>query len=137
VDFLKVYPLSFLEFLDAIGEDYLAQYMSSSTFAHINAFHDRLLRYHKLYMFIGGMPEVVNEYIDSSDFSRVRDVQNGLLNSYQNDFSKYTTALTSRKLNMLFNSIPSQVAKENKKFIYGLVKTGARARDFEYQKFSG
>jgi predicted AAA+ superfamily ATPase len=133
VDFMQIYPLSFWEFVLAQGEDALVDYVQNNDFSKINAFHDKLLKYHKHYMFVGGMPEVVSKYITSKDLSKARKIQNSLIQSYQNDFSKYVTSLGSRKLNMIYNSIPKQISKENKKFIYGVTKTGARARDFEYQ----
>lgn len=132
VDFLQLHPMSFLEFLDAVGEEQLAKLIASAAdLSALNAFHEKLGRYLRQYFYVGGMPEVVREYSASGDFATARQIQRAILNSYDQDFSKYATPLLSSKLRLLWQSIPGQLAHENRKFIYGAVKTGARARDFE------
>lgn len=131
VDFLHLYPMNFLEFLEALGEGQLVELLRKESWEHINIFHDKLDRYLKQYYFVGGMPEVVASYAKEKNFEVVREVQNRILTSYEQDFSKYATPLMATKLRMIYNSIPHQISKENKKFIYGIVKQGARARDYE------
>jgi predicted AAA+ superfamily ATPase len=133
VDFMNVYPLTFFEFLSAVGEGMIVDFIYEHDFMQLKAFHEKLLRLHKFYMYIGGMPEVVAEYVASKDLNKVREIQAELLRSYSNDFSKYSSPVTSRKLNLLYQSIPAQIGRRNKKFLYGAVREGARARDFEYQ----
>ena len=121
VDFMDLYPLSFRDFLCALGEMRFVETMFKSKYI------DRLREYY----FVGGMPEVVQSYLDSKDFNQVREIQKNLLNYYQQDFSKHAEATLVSRLNLVWNSIPMQLAKENKKYIYGQVREGARAKDFE------
>ena len=131
VDFLDLYPLSFSEFLCALGKDNLVELLQSGDFglANIfkNDFNDRL----KEYYFVGGMPEVVANFIQNTDYDEVRDIQKKILMAYELDFSKHAPASEVPRIRMVWNSIPSQLAKENKKFIYGQVREGARAKDYE------
>jgi len=132
VDFMTLYPMTFLEFLDASGEEQLVNLIKNiKSLSSINTFHEKLEKYLRQYFLVGGMPEVVNKYIETGSFENARIVQERLLDSYKQDFSKYATPLTAAKLQMLWQSIPAQITKENRKFIYGAVKNGARARDFE------
>ncbi len=131
VDFLNLYPLSFEEFLLALGEDGLVDLLRSQDYASITAFSSKytdLLRY---YYYIGGMPEAVQIFIETDDMQEVRRVQKDLLEYYSNDFSKHAPIETVPRIQMVWNSIPVQLAKENRKFIYGIIREGARARDFE------
>ena len=131
VDFLDLYPLNFFEFLKALGEDELVDLINKNDMDLITVFTDKFKTYLKEYMFIGGMPEVVETYIDTKDFNEVRKVQEALLSAYEQDFSKHAPNNVVPKIRQLWNNIPTQLAKENKKFIYGLVKEGARAREYE------
>lgn len=131
VDFIKLYPMSFTEFLDAIGEERFIPLMEKLDFKTLSIFKDEIIRLLKHYFYIGGMPEVVQDFVINRDFIRVRDIQNKILQSYEMDFSKHITSNLVEKIKLLWNSIPAQLSKENKKFIYGAVKKGARANDFE------
>ncbi len=131
VNFLHLYPLNFYEFLLATGNKNLAGLLDSQDFEMINAFSYKFTDLLKKYYFVGGMPEAVQSYIDSDDFTQVRKIQNELLIYYENDFSKHAPKETIPRIQMVWNSIPSQLAKENRKFIYGIIREGARAKDFE------
>lgn len=131
VDFLDLYPLNFFEFLEALGEKQLVELIKNNDIDLINIFSDKLKQYLKQYMYIGGMPEVVNAYVQNKDFGEVRRKQNVLLTAYEQDFSKHAPNAVVPRIRQLWNNIPTQLAKENKKFIYGLIKQGARAREYE------
>ena len=131
VDFLDLYPLNFFEFLEALGEKQLVELIKNNDIDLINVFSDKLKQYLKQYMYIGGMPEVVNAYVQNKDFGEVRRKQNELLTAYEQDFSKHAPNAVVPRIRQLWNNIPTQLAKENKKFIYGLIKQGARAREYE------
>ena len=131
VDFLYLNPLSFPEFLKALGEERLANLIENPDWKIINVFKDKLLNYLRYYLFIGGMPEVVSHFAEHRDFRFVRNLQQRILTSYQKDFSKHAPREVVPRINMVWKSIPSQLGKENKKFIYGVIKEGARAKDFE------
>ena len=131
VEFLDLYPLNFKEFLIALGEEELVKLVDSNDFLLISAFSNKLKDYLKQYYFIGGMPAVVTSYIQEKDFKKVRNIQNRLLESYEQDFSKHAPNAIVPRIRQLWNNIPTQLAKENKKFIYGLIKEGARAREYE------
>ena len=131
VDFLDLYPLNFLEFLRALGENDLVELIEKNDIEMINIFADKLKNYLKQYLYIGGMPEVVETYISTKDFTEVRRKQEVLLEAYEQDFSKHAPNSVVPRIRQLWNNIPTQLAKENKKFIYGLVKQGARAREYE------
>lgn len=130
VDFLDLYPLSFREFLLANGEQMLVDYILAGN-RDLQAFEVKLTDYLKRYFVIGGMPTAVNKWIETHDYFEVEDVQRQLIEAYQNDFSKYAPSQMVEKIRYVWDSIPTQLAKENKKFIYGLVRTGARAREYE------
>mgnify|MGYP000186549621 CR=1 FL=1 len=129
-DFLHLYPLTFKEFLLANGEQMLVDYIQQGN-RNVKAFEPRLIDYLKRYMIVGGMPAVVNEWLDTKDFTKVEKIQKQLIAAYQKDFSKHAPHQMVEKIRYVWNSITSQLAKENKKFIYGAVKEGARAKDFE------
>lgn len=130
VDFLDLYPLSFREFLMANGEQMLIDYILAGN-RNLQAFEVKLTDYLKRYFVIGGMPSAVNRWLDTHDYFEVDDVQRQLIEAYQNDFSKHAPSQMVEKIRYVWDSIPTQLAKENKKFIYGLVRTGARAREYE------
>jgi predicted AAA+ superfamily ATPase len=130
-DRLQLYPMTFSEFLQALGEEHLVELLQNTEPEKLNIFHEKLDRYLRQYFFVGGMPEVVAEYAENCNFIKVREIQSRILLDYDFDFAKYATPLLATKIRMLWNSIPQQIARENKKFIYGAVKSGARARDFE------
>ncbi|MBQ8417848.1 MAG: ATP-binding protein [Phascolarctobacterium sp.] len=131
VDFLKLYPLSFKEFLLATGKKQFSELLGKQDFQMITSFKQTYIEALKQYYFVGGMPEVVQSFVDDKDFKEVREVQKRILVAYEQDFSKHAPNEIVPKIRMLWNSIPSQLAKENKKFIYGLVREGARAKDYE------
>lgn len=131
VDFLDLAPLSFFEFLEALGEDNLLQLLKKNDFDMISVFSSKLKELLKLYYYIGGMPEAVNSYAQNKDLKEVRKIQKRLLEAYEQDFSKHAPSNIVPRIRQLWNNIPTQLAKENKKFIYGLVREGARAREYE------
>ena len=131
VDFMSLYPLSFKEFVYAtLGERY-AQLLDAKDFELITPFKQVYINALKQYYFVGGMPEAVQSFVDDKDFNEVRSIQKRILTAYEQDFSKHAPADIVPKIRMVWNSIPSQLAKENKKFVYGLVREGARAKDYE------
>ena len=131
VEFLDLKPLSFFEFIEAIGENELLKILKNNDFDMINVFNTKIKEYLKLYYYIGGMPEAVNSYIQNKDLLEVRIIQKRLLEAYEQDFSKHAPINIVPRIRQLWNNIPTQLAKENKKFIYGLIKKGARAREYE------
>lgn len=131
VDFMQLYPLSFIEFLENLDHKSLTQQIKNKNWAVLDSFHDKLTALLRLYYFIGGMPEVVANYIENKDLETVRAIQKKLLIGYENDFAKYAPNEIVPKIKMVWNSLISQLAKENRKFIYGQLKKGARAKDFE------
>lgn len=131
VQFLDLFPLSFPEFLKATGNDQLLKLLYSHDFGLINTFKTKYIDLLKEYYFIGGMPEAVDTFIKTHNFSDVRAVQEQLLAAYAQDFSKHAPLQTVPRIRMVWNSIPAQLAKENRKFTYGLIKEGARAREFD------
>lgn len=131
VDFLKLYPLSFQEFLMAIGKKQFSELLDQQDFSIITSFRETYADALKQYYFVGGMPEAVESFAENQDFNEVRQIQKRILAAYEQDFSKHAPNEVVPRLRMLWNSIPAQLAKENKKFIYGLVREGARAKDYE------
>ena len=131
VDFLKLYPLSFKEFLMANGKERFAELLDKQGFQMITSFKQTYIDALKHYYYVGGMPEAVQIFAENKDFNEVRTVQKRILAAYEQDFSKHAPNEIVPRLRMLWNSIPSQLAKENKKFIYGLIREGARAKDYE------
>ena len=130
VDFLTLHPMSFREFLIANGEHMLVEYVLNGSRA-LQPFESRLVNMLKQYFIIGGMPSAVKKWLDTKDYFAVDEVQHAIIVAYENDFSKHAPKNLVEKIRYVWDSIPSQLAKENKKFIYGLVREGARAREYE------
>ena len=130
VDILRLYPMSFEEFLWAKGYDKLAEVLDECEWESISTLGDTLEDLLRQYFFVGGMPEVVLDWVTKEDVLNIREIQNRIIASYSNDISKHAGTETER-IRMVWNSIPAQLAKENKKFIYGAVKKGGRAKEFE------
>lgn len=131
VDILQMHPLSFCEFIDAMGHSRLVDLIRNRQWDIINILHDKFEYLLRQYFFVGGMPGVVANYLENNDLAEVRRIQADIITSYRNDISKHTSSAQSVRIGMVLQSIPSQLAKENKKFIYGAVRKGARASDFE------
>ena len=131
VDFMNLYPLSFREFLMANGQERFAELIDKRDFQMITSFKLTYIDALKHYYYVGGMPEAVQSFAENKDFNEVREIQRQILMAYEQDFSKHAPNEIVPRLRMIWNSIPSQLAKENKKFIYGLVREGARAKDYE------
>ena len=131
VDTIQLNPMSFREFLMAIGEHELVKLINDKNYQLMSVFRDKYIDWRKKYYYIGGMPEVVSSFVEERDFSEVRYLQKRIIEMYEADFSKHTTERELPRIRMVWNSIPMQLAKENKKFLFGKIKEGARARDFE------
>lgn len=131
VSFLDLFPLSFAEFMQAMGMQKYLDLLLNQDWDIITSFKDRYSELLKQYFFIGGMPEVVAAFVQRQDYNEVREIQLRIIAAYEQDFSKHAPNETVPRIRMLWNSVPSQLAKENRKFIYGLVRKGARARDYE------
>lgn len=131
VDFMDLMPLSFFEFIKALGEEELLKVLENNDLDMANVFRTKFKEYLKIYYYVGGMPEVVNSYIQEKNLVEVRNIQKTLLKDYEQDFSKHAPNNIVPRIRQLWNNIPTQLAKENKKFIYGLIKEGARAREYE------
>lgn len=131
VDFMNLYPLSFREFLMANGQERFAELIDKRDFQMITSFKLTYIDALKHYYYVGGMPEAVQSFAENKDFNEVREIQRRILMAHEQDFSKHAPNEIVPRLRMIWNSIPSQLAKENKKFIYGLVREGARAKDYE------
>lgn len=131
VDFLNLYPMTFLEFLQASENNQLVDLIKSRDFDLMTVFKDKLIDLLKHYYFIGGMPEAVFVYQETYDLNQVRDVHRRLIDGYEQDFSKHVPNLLLPRVRMAWQSIPAQLSRENRKFVYGLVKEGARAREYE------
>jgi predicted AAA+ superfamily ATPase len=132
VEFLDLYPLSFAEFMRAMGKERFLALLEQSDFAMATTFKQEYIDLLKYYYYVGGMPEAVLSFATNHDFNEVREIQQHILAAYEQDFSKHAPNEVVPRIRMLWNSIPAQLAKENKKFIYGLIKEGARAREYEY-----
>lgn len=131
VDFMDIRPLTFYEFLNACGKELWTNALRAGQWELMLPFHEQLTNLLRIYLYVGGMPEVVQTYIDTKDFFQVREVQRNIIYAYQADFSKHAPYEIVPRIQMVWESIPAQLAKENKKFIYGVVREGARAKDFE------
>jgi predicted AAA+ superfamily ATPase len=131
VDFMKLYPMSFYEFLLAMDETGVAELLKNRDLENLNFFNTKLINLLRYYLYVGGMPEAVEHFVENRDWQTVRKIQNQILASYRNDFSKHAPKEILPRINMVWDSIPAQLAKQNKKFIYGIIKEGARAKDFE------
>ena len=131
VDFLDLRPLSFYEFLLSLNESALVDALKAKNWSVVSVFAEKLKEYLRYYFYVGGMPEVVSAFIQTREWQLARRIQNRILNSYEGDFSKHAPNETVPRIRMVWQSIPSQLAKENKKFVYGVLREGARAKDFE------
>lgn len=131
VNLLYLYPLTFKEFLQTTGEETLSQALDSKDYSVIDIFADKYLFNLKNYLYVGGMPEVVNSFVKEHDYDRVRAIQESIIEKIKADFKLYFHGKALSKLNLIFDSIALQLSKENKKFIFSKLKKGARACDFE------
>lgn len=130
-DEINIYPMNFEEFLLAKGEHELHKILTSRDFDAMNALHTQFVNLLRQYYYVGGMPEVVQKYVDTGALQEVRNIQKNILRGYDRDFSKHAPKEQVPRIRMVWKSIPSQLFKENKKFIYGALRKGARAKDFE------
>lgn len=131
VEFLDLYPLSFFEFISALGKGQYVDLLQKGDFDMAAAFKQDYIDLLKHYYYVGGMPEAVQSFANNKDFNEVREIQRRILDAYEQDFSKHAPHDVIPRIRMLWNSIPAQLTKENKKFIYGLIKEGARAKEYE------
>jgi len=131
VEFLDLYPLSFYEFMMAMGKEQYVTLLQKGDLEMATTFKQDYIDLLKHYYFVGGMPEAVLSFSENKDFNEVREIQQRILSAYEQDFSKHAPNEVVPRIRMLWNSIPAQLTKENKKFIYGLIKEGARAKDYE------
>jgi len=131
VSFLDLFPMSFYEFLLAVGETGLARILDEKLWDIMNVFTEKFKEFLRYYLYVGGMPEVVAIFAKNRNWEQVRQKQLEILRTYERDFSKYAPYETVPRMNMVWQNIPAQLGKENKKFIYGVMKEGARAKDFE------
>ncbi|MGM9841730.1 MAG: ATP-binding protein [Candidatus Limisoma sp.] len=131
VDFVSLYPMNFMEFLRAAGEEGYARIIEESKWESIAYVKDRIVQLLRTYYFVGGMPEAVKAYCDGSGYEEVRRIQSNILLSYENDLSKHAPTKEVPRIRMVWQSIMSQLAKENRKFIYGVLRQGSRAKEFE------
>ncbi len=131
VEFLDLYPLSLTEFMLAMQKGQFADLLKNGDLDMAATFKQEYVDLLKHYYYVGGMPEAVQDFAENRDFNSVRDIQQRILTAYEQDFSKHAPGGEVPRIRMLWNSIPSQLTKENKKFIYGLIKEGARAKDYE------
>ena len=133
VNFLNLFPMTFFEYLKAVGENLLLKHLEEKNLSELlpDVLHDKLTRLFKYYLYIGGMPEAVRDYIVNKDIQKVRHIQKEILKAYERDFSKYSTASEAINVSDVWRSIPAQLSRENKKFKYGDVKKGGRASRLE------
>ena len=131
VDILHIYPMTFDEFLLAKGNRQLVDILRSKDWVTIKLLKSECIKALREYYFVGGMPEAVGKFIETNDAVKVREIQKNILYTYQKDISKHVPTSESNRINMVWQSMPSQLVKENKKFIYGVAKPGGRAKDFE------
>ena len=131
VEYLNLYPLSFQEFLIAVGEKQLLEIIRNNSFEMQKVFKDKIIDLLRRYCYVGGMPKVVSLYAENRDYQEVRKLQNNILNDYENDFSKHIPPEQVERTRLLWQAVPSQLIKENKKCVYGKIKEGARSKDFE------
>lgn len=131
VDMIRMFPMSFTEFLIARGRNLMAEQLQKKNWYMLTGLHLTLVQMLREYYLVGGMPEVVKTYLKTNDPNSVRKVQNKILIAYRNDIAKHTTDEESKRIGIVWRSMPSQLSKENKKFIYGVAKKGGRAKEFE------
>lgn len=131
VDMLSMYPMDFEEFLTATGNESYVELLQTKEWTMTNVLLPKLTELLRQYYYVGGMPGVVAKYIANADLAQVRKLQQAILEAYRRDISKHTTAAESTRIRQVLDSLPMQLVKENKKFIYGAIRKGARAKDFE------
>ena len=131
VDVLNIYPMTFDEFLLAKGKSNMVDILLKKDWDTMKLLRNEYVKNLREYYFVGGMPEAVKEFVETNDAVKVRNIQKNILYAYQKDMSKHVPAMEANRINMVWHSMPSQLVKENKKFIYGVAKPGARAKDFE------
>ena len=131
VDMIRMFPMTFDEFLLALGQESLVELLRLGDYSLIDSLSVKFIDFLRQYYFVGGMPAAVLEYAETGNLQTVRAIQQQILFDYRRDFSKHAPTTEVPRINMVWDSIPSQLAKENKKFIYGLVREGARAKDYE------
>ena len=131
VDFMHLYPLSFYEFLNAIGEKKMVDLLQAKDWTMLTMVRAKFEERLRQYYFVGGMPAAVLAFVNDGDLHKVRTIQKSIIEAYERDFSKHAPAIEVPRIRMVWHSIPSQLSKENRKFIYGMIKEGARAKDFE------
>lgn len=131
VDRLDLYPLNFREFLYAMDEQSLADALATKDYALIDNFSEKYLFWLKNYYYVGGMPAVVDEFRQNRDYAEVRQIQNDIVRQYEGDFGKHVDARTLPRIRLVWDSVPLQLAKENKKFFFGQIKKGARSSEYE------
>lgn len=131
VDMLYMYPMDFEEFLLAMGKEQLVELLRNNSWAALTPLRGMLTELLRQYYFVGGMPEAVKAYVGRGDIWEVRSIHSKIIDAYRNDMSKHVPKQQVQRINMVWNSIPSQLARDNKKFIYGALRKGARANDFE------
>lgn len=131
VDMLQMYPMTYEEFLVASGEEKMVEILRSQDWVTISALHSKYIDLLRRYYYVGGMPEAVKAFVEQRGLDVVREIQNNILQAYSYDISKHAPQQMIQRISQVLQSIPSQLVKENKKFIYGAVRKGARASDFE------
>lgn len=131
VNFLTLGPMSFCEFLSAVGDNELTVAIEEKDISTLSFFHEKLTNRLKEYYFVGGMPEVVQAFADDAGWSEIRAIQKEILRGYEDDFSKHATGNLVERIRQIWKSIPRQLSRENKKFLFGIVRDGARAREYE------
>ena len=131
VNTIQMYPMTFTEFLIARGKGMMAELLQRHDWNTIAGLHSILVQMLREYYLVGGMPEAVSVFLDTNDANSVREVQREILTAYRNDIAKHTTDEQSKRIGMVWRSMPSQLSKENKKFVYGVVRKGGRAKEFE------
>lgn len=131
VDLLDLYPLNFREVLYAMDEQSLADALATKDYALIDNFSEKYLFWLKNYYYVGGMPAVVDEFRQNRDYAEVRQIQNDIVRQYEGDFGKHVDARTLPRIRLVWDSVPLQLAKENKKFFFGQIKKGARSSEYE------
>lgn len=131
VDFLNMYPLNFKEYLIALGKEDFAKIIEEKNEDMLKIFADDIKKYLREYYYVGGMPEVVNDYVNNKDYIQVREIQNTILKDYEEDFSKHIPTDQIMKVKQIWDNFNSQISRENKKFVFGTLKKGARGYEYE------
>ncbi|MCL2807076.1 MAG: ATP-binding protein [Coriobacteriia bacterium] len=131
VDSVNLYPMTFSEFTRAVKSDHFAEILAGDNPETTSSFHSSFIELLRQYLFLGGMPEVVQSFTNDGDYHKARSIQKQILLDYERDYSKHAPVNVVPRIRMVWNSMPSQLARENKKFLYGVIKKGARAKDFE------